>query len=543
MAWTDDPLQAGWSGDWYDKVHYTELHSALWTIYTDAGLTSDDFDTWKAVTFPEFYTDETTWKPYIRNDWVYEIRDAIDNGDLLDYYGYDSLEELLLVAIEQTEWTDPELIAGQTFIRNNHIEDLRNAIDNLTEIVKGHGETWETAEVKTYNPGDSIYGIAKDHWLVSVSSGEIILIDGNKKYNTVHSDSRIISRTSPSDWLLIHNKIETISPSSPDIFYDYIISEKTVLKLLLDAEICSNGSCVIWGGETYCPLQELILVIIWQDGGLSYYNILYNKGSGCVSNSGIKEINLIDEDVHHTAEVGDKVETMYLMVNAFAPGAVDESVNTSFNVTYDNIELTGDIETFNPAEVKEYLNLDEIHGVTVWKNGTDGRTFVVEEEDNKWWKTTWDVLDNTPPTAWRAGAGIQSIYDDPLEILFYNYEVTEHTKLRLTCEGGMTFTVEKRPPYTSTNVYCGMPIRITIQDLDGLISTFFVAGIPIEYRDLGTYTSSPSGVYDVDLSSLAGKTILRLKVGISLTNNPQSQAAVPSNWDIKVDDIRLYEDV
>lgn len=137
MAWTDDPLTAG--NIFINKVHFTELHYRLWELYTDASLTADTYANFSVSKFPEFKADEVnvSWdEPQVRNDWIYEIRNAINNNDLLDAYGYDNLAELLTEAFGQSNWTDVNLIADETFIRNDHIIELRQALDKLEAVVE-----------------------------------------------------------------------------------------------------------------------------------------------------------------------------------------------------------------------------------------------------------------------------------------------------------------------------------------------------------------------------------------------------------------------
>ena len=190
MAWTDDPLTAG--SIFYNKVHYTELHYALWTLYTDAGLTSDDFDTWKVGIFSEFYTDEIFYKPYIRNDWIEEIRIALENESFISACGYSDKADMLNDILGQDDWTDPILVAEHTFIRNDHIEELRQVMDNLTpETV----ETFEPAEVKEYLNSDNMEAV--DKWRVYTQVTEKIYIGENEE--TLNKYTNFVSLPNPAN--------------------------------------------------------------------------------------------------------------------------------------------------------------------------------------------------------------------------------------------------------------------------------------------------------------------------------------------------------
>lgn len=232
MAWTNDPLTAG--NIYWNKVHFTDLHETLYAKYVEAGLTADTFVVWSLAIFTEFYTDESSFKSYIRNDWIYEIRNAIGASGILSVCGYSSLAELLNVAIGQTNWTDPILTAGNTYIRNDHIEELRSAIGML---IPTGGETWLPAEVKTYSQGNHIYGVAKDYWdvfyLVDAdtpvpNAAEIILDGENKKFRAYIQSS--ISHAGGGRCMV---GILTTPTSLPvgDIFYNKLITVNTHIKL------------------------------------------------------------------------------------------------------------------------------------------------------------------------------------------------------------------------------------------------------------------------------------------------------------------------
>ena len=135
FEWTDDPLTAG--NIYFDKVHFTELHEALYSLFVEAGLVPEDyFHTFKDAWFPAFYTsEEAYWKPYIRNDWIYELRDTATYSELLISCGYTDIwnlkRDMLNDILGQEDWTDPVLVADETFIRNL----LRDALNTKNQFV------------------------------------------------------------------------------------------------------------------------------------------------------------------------------------------------------------------------------------------------------------------------------------------------------------------------------------------------------------------------------------------------------------------------
>ena len=318
FTWTDDPLTAG--NIFYDKVHYTELHAALWQLYTDAGLTTDPFDTWKITTFPEFYTDiGLIWKPQVRNDWIYELRNGINNSSLLSSAGYSDLADLLNTAIGQSDWIDPILTAGQTFVRNDHIEELRLAMDNL-EIT---GETWTPATVGAYNLGDTIEGVTD--WYCGGLIGilgvqSIVEIDENKKYRSKWNPSPISGH--------VITRLESDKLTIPDIFYDYLLTLNTKLALKCDGYAHLTNPDPIDGSFHF----RLGATVVLQDETFIYYDIFNWTGTGAKSwyPSGIYTWDI------DTSQIGKKVKSIYLWVD-WVLGFTTSSLD--WQIDWDNINL------------------------------------------------------------------------------------------------------------------------------------------------------------------------------------------------------------
>ena len=305
-VWTDDPLTAG--NIYRDKVHFTELHAALWQIYTDAVLTEDTFDTWKVLIFPEFYSDASIYfKPYIRNDWIYEIRTAINNSGLLAASGYSDLADLLDTAIGQSNWTDTTLNAGRTFVRNNHIEDLRSAIDNLVPTVLM--ETFTPAIVKSYWNGigwDIVNGVVD--WDISDTRGigadvDVSVLDiSNLKMLDFDFHTDGVGFPFVSDNI----RVKSLGVGLWD---DYLITVNTKAKL-----VCNGAAQVVFTGSPINMSLGLYLYVQWGDNpsentafplGVSFPFGVYSAGTYTALASGNYTIDL-------SSLVGKNIKKLWL---------------------------------------------------------------------------------------------------------------------------------------------------------------------------------------------------------------------------------------